>query len=165
MVDLRLNTSLSIGRRWGSTSTSLQILLSRDVVLDAIMSLCNKTRLLTRQGVADRESISTLAMDRQVGQLQIVMQAQRVPKLLPIQCQVLLFKGYGVEPRACTIVSGLHCSFQQVQLLHAVLLLALRSGIPRPPCAGGRANSFRNSSGRGSVWRKRTGRKTSFPDH
>ena len=31
MVDLRLNTSWSIGRRWGSTSTSLQILLSRDV--------------------------------------------------------------------------------------------------------------------------------------
>ena len=44
-------------------------------VLDAVMSLCNKTRLLTRQGVADRESISTLAMARQVGQLQIVMQA------------------------------------------------------------------------------------------
>ena len=31
MVDLRLNTSLSIGRRWGSTLTCLQILLSRDV--------------------------------------------------------------------------------------------------------------------------------------
>ena len=30
-VDLKSNTSLSIGRRWGSTSTSLQTLLSRDV--------------------------------------------------------------------------------------------------------------------------------------
>jgi len=30
-VDLRLNTLLSIGRRWDSTSTSLQTLLTRDV--------------------------------------------------------------------------------------------------------------------------------------
>ena len=30
-VELRLNTSLSNGKRWGSTSTSLQTLLSRDV--------------------------------------------------------------------------------------------------------------------------------------
>ena len=30
-VDLKSNTSLSIGRRWDSTSTSLQTLLSRDV--------------------------------------------------------------------------------------------------------------------------------------
>ena len=30
-VDLRLNTSLSIGRRWSFTSTSLQTSLSRDV--------------------------------------------------------------------------------------------------------------------------------------
>ena len=30
-AELRLNTSLSIGRRWGSTSTSLQTLLRRDV--------------------------------------------------------------------------------------------------------------------------------------
>ena len=30
-VDLRLNTSLAIGRRWGFTLTSLQTLLSRDV--------------------------------------------------------------------------------------------------------------------------------------
>ena len=30
-VELRLNTSLSISRRWGSTSTSLQTLLSKDV--------------------------------------------------------------------------------------------------------------------------------------
>ena len=30
-VELRLNTSMSIGRRWGSTSTSLQTLLRRDV--------------------------------------------------------------------------------------------------------------------------------------
>ena len=30
-VDLRLNTSLSIGRRWGFTSTSLQTLLSSNV--------------------------------------------------------------------------------------------------------------------------------------
>ena len=98
-------------------------------VLDAIMSLCNKTRLLTRQGVADYESFSTRAMARQVRYLQIVMQAQRGPKLLPIQCPALLFKGYGVEPRACTIVSGLHCSSQQVQLLQAVLLLTLRQRI------------------------------------
>ena len=34
-------------------------------VLDAILSLCNKTHLLTRQGVADCESISTRAMARQ----------------------------------------------------------------------------------------------------
>ena len=33
---------------------------------------------------------------------------------------------------------------------------AFRSGIPRPPCAGRRANSSRNSSGRGSVWWKRS---------
>ena len=36
-------------------------------VLDSVMSLRNKTRLLTRQGVADRESISTIAMARQMG--------------------------------------------------------------------------------------------------
>ena len=30
-AELRLNTSMSIGRRWGSTSTSLQTLLRRDV--------------------------------------------------------------------------------------------------------------------------------------
>ena len=36
-----------------------------DKVLDTIMSLCNKTHLLTRQGVADCESISTRAMARQ----------------------------------------------------------------------------------------------------
>ena len=124
-VDLRSNTSLSIGRRWGSTSTFLQTLLSsrlrvvynfgdgdrgagentffafasrlsgisralvfifarptiaidkirdysqsteqrREKVPDAIMSLCNKTSLLTRQGVADCKSISTRAMARQV---------------------------------------------------------------------------------------------------
>ena len=35
-------------------------------VLDAVMSLCNKIRLLTRQGVADCESISTRAMAWQV---------------------------------------------------------------------------------------------------
>ena len=67
MVHLRLNTSLSIGRRWGSTSTSLQILLSRDVRRFWMpLSLCTKTRLLTRKSVADCESISTRAMARQV---------------------------------------------------------------------------------------------------
>ena len=36
------------------------------------------------------------------------MQVYQVPKLLLIQCQVLLRKGYGVEPRACTIVSKVY---------------------------------------------------------
>ena len=43
-VDLRLNTLLSIGRRWGSISTSLYTLLSRDVRRLRMSScLCNKT--------------------------------------------------------------------------------------------------------------------------
>ena len=68
MVDLRLNTSLSIGRRWGSTRDLHADFAEQrcEKVLDAIMSLCNKTRLLTRQSVADCESISTRAMARQV---------------------------------------------------------------------------------------------------
>ena len=68
MVDLRLNTSLSIGRRWGSTRDLHADFAEQrcEKVLDAIMSLCNKTRLLTRQDVADCESISTRVMAWQV---------------------------------------------------------------------------------------------------
>ena len=52
-AELRLNTSMSISRRWGSTSTSLHTLLRRDVrrFWIAIMSLWNKTLLLTPQSL------------------------------------------------------------------------------------------------------------------
>ena len=52
-AELRLNTSMSISRRWGFTSTSLQTLLRRDVrrFWIAIMSLWNKTLLLTPQSL------------------------------------------------------------------------------------------------------------------
>ena len=45
-VDLRLNTLLSIGRRWGSISTSLQTLLSRDVRRLRMSSCLCATKLL-----------------------------------------------------------------------------------------------------------------------
>ena len=46
-MDLRLNTSMSIGRRWSFTSTSLADFAEQrcENVLDAIMSLCNKIPL------------------------------------------------------------------------------------------------------------------------
>ena len=57
------------------------------------LSLCNKAILLTWQGMVDCESIFTRARARQIVQLQIVTQAQRVPGLLLIQSRPCSCRG------------------------------------------------------------------------
>ena len=47
-------------------------------------------------------------MTWQILQLQIVTQTQQVPELLYIQSHALLFRWYGIKPRACTLVSYLY---------------------------------------------------------
>ena len=62
----------------------------------------------------------------------------------------------------CVRIAATYGFVINVEAAYCCRASAFRPGIPIPPCAGSRVNSSRNSSGRGSVWLKRTGRKLSL---